>query len=26
MGSRVLRCETAALAVLSIVQHEWGDL
>jgi 16S rRNA (uracil1498-N3)-methyltransferase len=26
LGSRVLRCETAALAVLSIVQHEWGDL
>lgn len=26
LGGRVLRCETAALAALSIVQHEWGDL
>jgi 16S rRNA (uracil1498-N3)-methyltransferase len=23
---RVLRCETAALAALSVIQHEWGDL
>jgi 16S rRNA (uracil1498-N3)-methyltransferase len=26
LGGRVLRCETAVLAALSIVQHEWGDL
>lgn len=25
-GGRTLRCETAALAALSIVQYEWGDL
>jgi 16S rRNA (uracil1498-N3)-methyltransferase len=26
LGGRVLRCETAALAALSIVQYVWGDL
>lgn len=26
LGSRVLRAETAALALLVIVQYEWGDL
>ncbi len=26
LGGRILRCETAALAALSIVQYEWGDL
>jgi RsmE family RNA methyltransferase len=26
MGGRVMRCETAALAALSILQHMWGDL
>ena len=25
-GGRVMRCETAGLAVLSILQHEWGDI
>ncbi len=26
LGGRVMRCETAGLAVLSILQHEWGDI
>jgi 16S rRNA (uracil1498-N3)-methyltransferase len=26
LGGRVLRCETAAIAAISIVQHVWGDL
>jgi len=26
LGGRVLRCETAALAALAIVQYAWGDL
>lgn len=26
LGGRVLRCETAALASLALVQHLWGDL
>jgi 16S rRNA (uracil1498-N3)-methyltransferase len=26
LGGRILRCETAALAALVIVQHAWGDL
>jgi 16S rRNA (uracil1498-N3)-methyltransferase len=26
LGGRILRCETAALAALSIIQFEWGDL
>jgi 16S rRNA (uracil1498-N3)-methyltransferase len=26
LGGRILRCETAALAALAIVQHRWGDL
>ena len=26
LGGRVLRCETAALAAIAIIQHEWGDL
>jgi 16S rRNA (uracil1498-N3)-methyltransferase len=26
MGGRIMRCETAALAALSILQHMWGDL
>ncbi|MGA2109927.1 MAG: 16S rRNA (uracil(1498)-N(3))-methyltransferase [Syntrophorhabdales bacterium] len=26
LGGRVLRCETAALAALSIIQYVWGDL
>lgn len=26
LGNRILRAETAALSLLSIIQHEWGDL
>lgn len=26
LGGRILRCETAAVAAISIVQHVWGDL
>jgi 16S rRNA (uracil1498-N3)-methyltransferase len=26
LGGRVLRCETAALAALSVIQYQWGDL
>lgn len=26
MGTRILRAETAAIALVSIIQHEWGDL
>jgi 16S rRNA (uracil1498-N3)-methyltransferase len=26
LGSRILRAETAALSLLSIIQYEWGDL
>lgn len=26
LGGRVLRCETAALAALAIIQYQWGDL
>jgi 16S rRNA (uracil1498-N3)-methyltransferase len=26
LGGRTLRCETAALAAVSIIQYEWGDL
>jgi 16S rRNA (uracil1498-N3)-methyltransferase len=26
LGGRVLRCETAAVAAVSIIQHVWGDL
>ncbi len=26
LGGRILRCETAAIAAVSIVQHVWGDL
>jgi 16S rRNA (uracil1498-N3)-methyltransferase len=26
LGGRVLRCETAALAAVAIIQHVWGDL
>jgi 16S rRNA (uracil1498-N3)-methyltransferase len=26
LGGRILRCETAALAALSIIQYQWGDL
>ena len=26
LGGRVLRCETAALAALSVIQYVWGDL
>ncbi len=26
LGGRVLRAETAALAAIAIIQHEWGDL
>ncbi len=26
LGSRVLRAETAALAMVALVQYEWGDL
>lgn len=26
LGGRVLRCETAALASLAIIQYVWGDL
>jgi len=26
LGGRVLRCETAALAAIAILQHVWGDL
>jgi 16S rRNA (uracil1498-N3)-methyltransferase len=26
LGGRIMRCETAALAALSIVQYMWGDL
>ncbi len=26
LGGRILRCETAALAALSVIQFQWGDL
>jgi 16S rRNA (uracil1498-N3)-methyltransferase len=26
LGGRILRCETAAIAAMSIIQHVWGDL
>jgi 16S rRNA (uracil1498-N3)-methyltransferase len=26
LGNRILRADTAALSLLSIIQHEWGDL
>jgi 16S rRNA (uracil1498-N3)-methyltransferase len=26
LGGRILRCETAAIAAVSIIQHVWGDL
>jgi 16S rRNA (uracil1498-N3)-methyltransferase len=26
LGGRTLRCETAAIAAASIVQHIWGDM
>jgi 16S rRNA (uracil1498-N3)-methyltransferase len=26
LGGRTLRCETAALAALSIIQFQWGDM
>ena len=26
LGGRMLRCETAAIAAISIIQHVWGDL
>lgn len=26
LGGRLLRCETAAVAALSIIQHVWGDM
>ena len=26
LGSRILRSETAALALVALVQYEWGDL
>ena len=26
MGKRILRAETAALSLVSIIQYEWGDL
>ena len=26
LGNRVLRAETAAMSLLSIIQYEWGDL
>jgi 16S rRNA (uracil1498-N3)-methyltransferase len=26
LGGRILRCETAAIAAISILQHVWGDL
>ena len=26
LGNRILRAETAAVSLLSIIQYEWGDL
>ena len=26
LGSRILRAETAAIALSAIIQYEWGDL
>jgi 16S rRNA (uracil1498-N3)-methyltransferase len=26
LGSRILRAETAAISLVTIIQYEWGDL